>query len=214
LALVEGGDGGPGEVGVHVESEGVGVEAGEVEGDRAGGQGGEGGVGAAGVGAGGVGEVCELGGVREDVGAGDAADPEALGGEGMHFFGVGEGCGEGRAERERRDGGGVGAGVTVDARCVRAGRDAGEGHVVVVGAVGVVVLEDRGNGGKEGGGARVEGVIDVGAHGAVKVMCGMERKRDCVLKWKCRPASFLPYMARWKAQTEPLGSAASGGAQT
>jgi len=71
-------------------------------------------------------------------------------------------------ERERGDGGGVGAGVTVDARCARAGRDAGEGHVVVVGAVGFLALEDGGNGGKEGGGARVKGVIDVGAHGAVE----------------------------------------------
>jgi len=165
---VEGGDGGPGVVGVHVEAKRVGVEAGEVEGDGAGVQRGEGGIGAAGVRAGGVGEVCELGGVREDFGAGDAADPEELDGEGMQVFGAGKECGEGRAERERGDGGGVGAGVTVDAACVRAGRDAGEGHVVVVGAVGVVVLDDGGNGGEEGGGARVEGVVDVGAHSAAE----------------------------------------------
>ena len=35
----------------------------------------------------------------------------------------------------------------------------------------------------------------------LRVMLGIVRKRDWVLKWKWWPESFLPYMARWKAQT-------------
>jgi len=48
----------------------------------------------------------------------------------------------------------------------------------------------------------------------LRVILGMVRNRDWVLKWKRRPESFLPYMARWNAQTVLSGSPASGGAQT
>jgi len=48
----------------------------------------------------------------------------------------------------------------------------------------------------------------------LRVMPGMVRTRAWVLKWNWRSASFLPYMARWKAHTVPSGWPASGGAQT
>jgi len=162
LAAVEGGDGESGVGRVDLDEEGGAVELGVVERQGRGDEGFQRVIGAAGVGAGGAGQVGELRSVSQDVGAGDAADPEELGSGRVEGLGVCEGGGERGRQDERGDGGGVGAGVAVDAGGVGACCDAGELDVVVVRAVGGVGLEDGGDGGEEGGVAGVEGVVDVG----------------------------------------------------
>ena len=145
LAAVQGGGGGAGVVGVDVQAEGRRVEEGVVEGDGVAGDGGEGVVGASGVGSGGVGELGEVGGIGEDVGTGDAAHSQELGGERVEGLGVGQRGGKRGGQRQRGEGGGVRSGVAVDAGAVRTGADARELDVAVVGAVDGVGLEDGGD---------------------------------------------------------------------
>jgi len=126
-------------------------------------------VGAAGVGARWVGHGGKLRGVGQDVGAGNAADPEELGSQGVEELGVGE-CGRERGqERERFDGGGVGAGVAMDAGGVGAGADGGELDSALVRAIGRVGFEEFVNGREEGSVAGVERVVEVRGDGAVEV---------------------------------------------
>jgi len=79
FALGAGRADGAGVEGKHGDLEGGGMEPGVVERDRHAGECGERVVGAAGVGARRIGHIGELRGVGQDVGAGNAADPEKLG---------------------------------------------------------------------------------------------------------------------------------------
>jgi len=141
-------------------------------------------------------------------------------------LGVGE-CGRERGqERERFDGGGVGAGVAMDAGGVGAGADGGELDSAVVRAIGRVGFEDVVDGREEGSVAGVERVVEVRGDGAVEAHevdgikggaqddVGDGEETGLRIKWKWRPESFLPYMARWKTHTVLSGSPASRGAQT
>jgi len=91
-----------------------------VEGDAVGEGAGKGVFGPAGVSTGGASDVGQVGGVREDVRSGDAADPEELGGEGVQGFAGGEGV----VERQGGEGVRVGFGGAMDAGGVGAGGDA------------------------------------------------------------------------------------------
>jgi len=167
LALSRWRRGGARVVGVDAQAEGGPVEAGEVEGDGLAGEDGQRVVGMSGFELGGGGEVGEVGSVGEDVGAGAEADPEELGGQGVKGGRdveavLGAVGGWGGAQH-----GYVGAGGAVDAGVVGGGGEAGEGDVAAVGSVGVVLLQGRGDGEVEGGGAGREGVVDVCAEGTL-----------------------------------------------
>jgi len=108
LAFWQGGECRARVVGVDGDAQGVRVEARVVQRDGAVGEDGDGVVGVAGVGGGGGGAVDEGRGVGEDVRAGEAADPQQLGGEGVEAGGVASGALAGRGalrgERSRKYG--------------------------------------------------------------------------------------------------------------